>query len=207
VIARDWVGETCFIIAGGPSVATQPYERLRGRKVIIINSSYERAPWADILVFHDERWWREHKDKLLPVFAGQIFTTWPSINHPRVVRLRNSKPQRQARGAEPLPLKLSDDPRAVPMRRTSITAALNIAVLKGATSIVIMGADGKFGPNGERNHHRPHKWRHNDGCWDRHYAELKPLAAELTARGIDVRNASPGSAWDLWPIVTLESIG
>ncbi len=71
--------------------------------------------------------------------------------------------------------------------------------------IVLIGADGKFGPNGERNHHTPHQWKHIDGCWKRHHDELATLVEPLIELGIPVLNASPGSAWgDLWPVVSLE---
>lgn len=203
MIARDWIGETCFIIGGGPSVATQPIERLRWRKVIVINSSFERAPWADVLIFHDDRWWKLYKDEVCATFGGEIYTTW-SIMHPRVKRLRNCRPPRREKNS---PILLSADPGAIPMRRTTVTGALNIACLKGASRIVCLGLDGKPGPNGERNHYRvpyPNKWGHRPNTWERHQADVAPLVPQIAALGIDVVNASPGSAWTLWPVTTLE---
>ena len=107
MIARDWVGETAFIIAGGPSVKTQPVDLLKGRRVIVINSSYERAPWGDILFFHDYIWWQHHRTAL-QTFAGQIYTNCAGINNARVTRLRNTRPPPRSEQ----PMKLSDDPRA-----------------------------------------------------------------------------------------------
>ncbi len=205
MISRDWVGETAFVIAGGPSVAAQPLDRLRGRRVIVINSSFERVPWADILFFHDDRWWRRYGAKVLATFPGEIYTTW-AVNNARVKRLRNSKPAKR-RDRKPLPLQLSSDPRAVPMRRTSVAGALNIACIKGVTRIVCLGLDGKFGPNGERNHYAsPYIWAHSRDTWERHQADLAPLVPQIEALGIKVVNASPGSAWTLWPIVALEDV-
>jgi hypothetical protein len=195
----DWAGEQCFIIAGGPSVKTQPVELLQGRKVIAINSSYTVAPRASVLFFNDYGWWLDHRRNVAK-FAGQVITTCPGINNAKVLRLRNSRPGRKS----PKPVTLSEDPRAVPVRRTCLTGALNIAFLKGCKSIVVLGADGKAGPNGERNHHAPHTRKCRPAPWDRHYADLAPMAAELRARGVEVLNASPGSAWDLWPVVTLQ---
>jgi len=78
-VPRLWPGETVFIIGGGPSVRGQNIEALRGRRVIAINSSYLVAPWADYLIFADERWWAgDHRlpggnrSDVLAKFKGEI---------------------------------------------------------------------------------------------------------------------------------------
>lgn len=54
----DWTGEDVVIVASGPSAANAPIERARGRaKVIVINTSWRLAPWADVLFACDYRWW------------------------------------------------------------------------------------------------------------------------------------------------------
>lgn len=206
-VPRDWVGQTAFIIAGGPSVAAQNLELLRDRKVLVTNSSYERVPWAEYLVFADSHWWGVHQHRL-GEFKGSIITalrTAAPHGDPRVLSLRNSAPfsSRRQAGARFL---LSEDPRTVPRCWTVLTAAINVAVHLGANPIVLIGADGKFGPNGERNHHSPHPWAHRNGCWNDHAKDLRALVSPLKARGINVFNTSPGSAWDMWPIVRLEDV-
>jgi hypothetical protein len=77
--SREWEGETCFIVAGGPSVKDQPLERLKGRKVIAVKASWQAVPFADFLVFSDARFWEGvgpwsghgHYAKLKE-FAGRI---------------------------------------------------------------------------------------------------------------------------------------
>lgn len=206
MIARDWIGETCFIIAGGPSVAGVDLERLKGRRVIVINSSFERAPWADVLCFHDHRWWQAYKARLLAEFKGQIITTF-GINHARVTRLKNNKPKNRRSQLPPYPLQLSSDPRSAAMRRTTVSLALNVACLKGVSRIIFLGLDGKFGPNGERNHYaKPYRWEHHANTWDRHQADIVPLVSQVAALGIEVLNANPDSAWGLWPKVSLDEV-
>ncbi len=205
-----WPGETVYIVAGGGSVRSQNLELLRDKRVILINSSYERLagfksglsgpliPAADFLIFGDHRWWgnREpnHQKNILGLACKLV--TVQSINHPKVLRLRKNKPPG-----------LSLDRKSLTMRRTTLSAAINFAAMlsepKGA--IVLIGADGKFGPSGERNHHRPHRWKHIEGCWQRHHDELATLVKPLKEFGVTVLNASPGSAWsDLWQVVSLE---
>jgi hypothetical protein len=55
LIPPAWSGETGFIVGGGVSVETQPVERLCGRRVIALNSSYLRVPFAVFLLFGDSR--------------------------------------------------------------------------------------------------------------------------------------------------------
>ena len=192
-VPREWPGETAFIVAGGPSVANQNLELLRGRKVIAINSSYERVPWADILIFGDNRWFREHRDKILTL-SCRLVTVAATANDPKIMRLGKHKPPG-----------MSSDPTRLTMRRTTLSAALNLAALMGCIKIVLLGADGKVGANGRAHHHSPHKWPQVEGCWDVQAEELRTLVDPLKSQGIEVLNASPGSAWDMWPIVSLES--
>ena len=54
-VPREWPGETAFIVGGGPSVLGQDLDALRGRRVIVINSSVYAVPGADFLFFDDHR--------------------------------------------------------------------------------------------------------------------------------------------------------
>jgi hypothetical protein len=78
-VTPEWAGETVFIVAGGPSVAAQNLDVLAGRKVIAVNSSYERVPGADVLFFGDCRWWDEHRErdalKLVLWPIGDVFSS------------------------------------------------------------------------------------------------------------------------------------
>lgn len=205
-VPRDWEGETVFIIGGGPSVADVDLTVLRERRVLVVNSSYAAALAAglapELLVFGDSDWWAEHCAKLLASFAGRIVTA-ADVNHPRVLRLRNSRPDRTGSRPPLAPLRLSDDPAAVPLRRTSMVAALNIAWLGGACAIVTLGLDGRAA--GMRTHHHaPHRKPVVKGCWDvQGRYDLAPIVADLGARGCAVLNASPGSVHTFAPVMTL----
>jgi hypothetical protein len=188
----EWLGETVFIIAGGPSVLTQNLELLRGRRIIVINSSVHAVSWADMLFFGDWRWFEQDQDNKRAVQAFEGIAICANTNtpwHHPIVRKMRRKP----------PARLSQDPSAVSYKWTSITAAINLAVHRGAGAIVLLGADGRAS-NGRTHHHAPHKWPVKLGCWDKHKAELAVIAPQLT---IPVINASPGSAWSMWPVMTL----
>lgn len=196
-VPRHWVGETAFIVGGGASVLGQDLELLRGRRVIAINSSYERLPFADYVIGHDQQWWREHADKITALgFRGQMVApTQHRLNCTKRHFIRKRYPPG-----------LSLDPAYIAMKMTTFSGAINLAALHGVARIVLLGADGKLGVNGQSHHHRPHRWwKFNSDRWPKHHAELKTLVGPLRKLGIDVVNASPGTAWgDLWPVMTLE---
>jgi hypothetical protein len=191
----DWQGETAFIIAGGPSVKTQNLELLTGRKVIVINSSVYIYPKADILFFGDSRWYRDCAENRAAVqaFQGLVVTTSSLVKVPKVKNALKVNPPG-----------LSQDRRALMIKRTSLTGAINLAVHLGVKSIVLLGADGRA-HNGATHHHKPHKWPVRPGCWDVQKLDLITIVKPLAAMGIKVINASPGSAYaDLWPVMTLD---
>lgn len=193
-VEPEWTGETAFIVGGGPSVASQNIELLRGRRVIVVNSSYEAVPFADYLIYCDHEWWAAHR-KALEGFGGKIIN--PTSSHHRC--------DRRLFVRKIYPPGLSSDRSALAVRRTTFTGAINLAVHLGAARIVLLGADGKMGADGKSHHHQPHRWwRFKAERWDLHRRELETLVEPLRKLGIDVVNASPGSAWDLWPVMTLD---
>lgn len=192
VIPTEWPGETAFVVAGGPSVATQPIELLAGRKVIAVNNSWTVVPNADFLFFGDSRWWQHYGRAAEKGFRGRIVTCASGVSHiPRLLRVRAFSPPH-----------LSGDRSAVMMRRSSVSGAINLAVLLGAAKIVLLGVDAKPGAAGRTHHHDPHPWGQRPKCWDDQRNEFYELAKSL--RGVEVINASPGSACKSWPVMTLE---
>lgn len=190
-----WAGEQVFVVAGGPSVNEQNLDLLRGRRVIVINSSVHTVPWADVLVFGDTRWWgvKENKEAI-ENFGGLVVTT-SNVRGANIYNARKTSPPGLAR-----------DRDALMMRRTTLTAAINLAAHFGASQIVLLGADGKKAPDGRTHHHKPHKWPNRPGCWQEQRKDLCSIVEPLKKLGVEVLNASPGSAWDMWPVVRLEDV-
>lgn len=195
-VEPEWGGETCFIVAGGTSVEQAPLERLRGRRIIVINSSYERVPFADILFFADARWWQIHRWRPpYREFAGRIATTSPNVHEARVHRLQRSNPPG-----------LAPDCSTVVMRRTSVAASINLAAHLGVERIVLIGVDGRAGADGRTHHHLPHPWLPPPNVFAEQLEDLAGIAKPIADRGIAVVNASPGSAIALWPAAALGDI-
>jgi hypothetical protein len=191
-VAPEWAGETAFIVAGGTSVLGQDLSRLRGRRVIVVNSSYEAVPFADFLFFGDASWWETHyRREALAVFAGRVVTVSVRAVGERLLRLRRRVP----------PPGLSLDPSCVVSERTSLQGAINLAVHLGAKRIVLLGADMCRARDGRSHHHSPHPRPNKPGnrTWDIQMTQLRLIAAPLRTLGIEVINTSPISRIDWWP--------
>ena len=209
-VSPEWKGETVFIIGGGPSVADQNVESLRGRKVIVINSSCYDFSWADILFFADLLWWSEHKNAVKN-FAGRCVTTDPDIRGDNILHLKRRYPAgtklqpgaKSEQAALVLKSGLAIDRSELVVLKTSMTAAINLAVHLGAKRIALLGADG--GPkDGRTHHHKPHNRGQVEANWKLMREELATLVEPLRELGIDVVNCSLGSLITCWPIMSLE---
>jgi hypothetical protein len=187
------MGQSVFIVGGGPSVADQDLSLLRGRKVIAINSSFMVVPFADVLFFGDARWWKENRSRVIDGFKGDLVTTAEELKGNNEDQLRLLKKT----------LEWSDDPEAAFVRRTSVTGAINWAFHHwGARKFVLLGVDG--GPiKGLTHHHKPHPWAIPSTWVVDQRKDFEALDEALRARGVEVINASPGSSVPFWSITSL----
>ena len=196
-VPREWAGQTAFIVGGGPSVLGQNLEALRGRRVIVINSSVYAVPWADICYFGDFRWWNDNRAAAAR-FAGRVVTVSRMVNDKKVLVCRKTNPPGLARSHDSLMQKW-----------TSFTAATNLAahlVGPGGT-IVWLGADGRKAADGRCHHHKPHRWISKPDCYAKHRADLLTIVPSLRELKIAAFNASPGTAWaDILPAISLDDV-
>jgi hypothetical protein len=198
-VPHEWPGETAFIVGGGPSVLGQDLDLLRGRNVIVINSSVYKVPWASFLYFGDWRWWNEPENKAaVASFRGRVVTVSRLVRDEKVLTCRT---------ASPPGLELQQD--SLMQKYTSLTAATNLAahlIGEGGT-IIWLGADGRIAADGRTHHHAPHRFPHRRDCYQKQYADLATIVPSLQALKISLFNASPGTAWtDLAPVVRLEDM-
>jgi hypothetical protein len=167
--------------------------------VIVINSSVHAMPWADVLYFGDFRWWNEPDNRAaVASFAGRIVTTSQMVADPKVLHCRKTNPPG-----------LAQERNSLMQKWTSLTAATNLAahlVGLGGT-IVWLGADGKVADGGRTHHHKPHRWPHKLGCYDKQKTDLMTIVPSLQLMKITAFNASPGTAWiDVLPVINLQDV-
>ena len=146
-VAREWHDAAAVLIGGGPSLTPQQVAQValvraqrRALRVIAVNDAYRLAPFADMCYFADSEWWGWHKDRPdFQAFAGQkcsISDSGGNIKDPAVHILRNANGRGHSFG-------LSLDPKQIVTGSNSGYQALNIAVLAGAKTILLIGFDAR----------------------------------------------------------------
>lgn len=68
----SWKGATVVILASGPSFSEEQAAAVlrwrnqdrNTRKVVAINTTYQRAPWADLLYACDRQWWQVYHERV-----------------------------------------------------------------------------------------------------------------------------------------------
>jgi hypothetical protein len=181
IVPREWPGERCFIICGGPSVKSQRalIPQLQGR-VIAVKQSALLRPDADVMFVSG-------KDDpivcapVFPKFTGTYLVARSTyVNMPE--RTKTLQRTKQA-------TRLSEDPRYL-AGLDGGTSAINLAFLFGATEIVLLGYDMTGGRwfNGEIKHHLPYPPQSH---FDRHLAGVADIATDLRRLGVRVVNVSP----------------
>jgi hypothetical protein len=197
-VPREWAGETAFILAGGPSLRGFDAEVLRGRgRVIAINNSFLLAPWADVLYYADRSWWLAHRAEALPVFSGP-YRVSIGTSEDGTRRLRTT-------GVSGL----EQNPAALKHGSNSGYQAIGLAYHFGAARIVLLGYD--MHVDGTRTHWHDGHPNHTLASQAKALAEIflprfASLVEPLKAAGIEVLNATPGSALTCWPMVSLAEV-
>jgi hypothetical protein len=201
-IARKWTGQPAFIVGGGTSVTKEMLDSIRGRNVVVVNSTYLAAPWAPILFFADQRWWvREARENpaRLQAFQGLIATTSRQatpIASTKLLRLKRETPSD----------KLPEKSNTVRLRRTGLLSAMDLAYHRGASELILLGADNRDGENGRAHHHDEYPWPRPRNTWDVKVEDMRGGAKSFKAAGVDVTNCSPISTLKFWPIVPLADV-
>lgn len=180
----DWHGQTVVCIASGPSLTPIDCSRVKimGYKTIVTNTTFRLCPWADVLVGHDARWWREYGNEVRYGFSGRKLTG-----------------QGAAReyGAE-----LVD---WATKYQNSGALAVSIAIAAGAARVLLLGYDACADESGRRHWHDDHpKGLDNCVSMDKWPYSFGKLAKEAKAVGVEVLNASRRTALTCFPRVHLE---
>ena len=189
-VERLWPGETVAILASGPSLTQEDADYVRGKaRVIAINTSYQMAPWADVLYAADEKWWRWNKG--VPEFHGMKYGLTKGSERYGVTVLR--------RGVD---TGLSLNPAVLSAGKNGGYQAINLAVLLGASRILLLGYDMQMGPNGKGHWHpdHPNKSRAN---YQAFLSFFSTLVQPLKDAGVSIVNCTTRTALHAFPKMAL----
>ena len=215
-----WAGGLAVLIGGGPSltpehVALVHAQRVRGIYCIAVNDAYLLAPWADVCYFADSHWWKwqtvgtpkpqlglsgEQVRERFSAFAGEkctIENSGANVTDERVHMLRNRDHPNLGHG-------LSLDPRVLVTGRHSGFQAINLAVLAGARTIILLGYDGRPSADGKAHFFGEHPRPTPAAAYEYYRKAYSAAEREIIAAGVKVLNCSPGSAIDSFEKLPLE---
>lgn len=202
-IRADW---QCPVVvaATGPSLTADVAARVRRARwpeercrVVAVNDAYRRLPYADILYACDEKWWRVHIEDVSRMFHGE---RWTSHEEKSETNNKRNIPAEWGIKAVAGVLQpgFSDNGAVIHYGSNSGFQALNLALLKGATKVILVGYDMRGAGHFFGDHPAP---LHNRTSYSEFVREFRAAARRCT---VPILNATPGSGLDCWPIVTLE---
>jgi hypothetical protein len=180
------------VIGGGPSVSSTPLQLIHHFPVVAANNAFKLGPWVDAMFFGDCRWLEWHR-KEMQEFEGIKVTTCDRHRDKHKIKLvkrENSEPLAKARDS-------------LSWNKSSGACAINLAVHLGGKRIILIGFDMRP-VDGKSNYHDEHKTRSAEKVYKRFKGPFPKLAQALKKKGIEVVNATPGSALNSFPIMTLE---
>ncbi|WP_207950789.1 hypothetical protein [Marinobacter sp. JSM 1782161] len=171
-------------MASGPSLNAADAERVKrwrtagdDRRVIVTNTTFKMAPWADVLYAMDSAWWRKYHCEAAQAFKGDKFTV--------------------ARGSAPGAVKLDFQ-----HGQNSGAGAMALAEHFGARQIILLGYDCQY-TGGRRHWHGDHpRGLGNCVSLPKFNGHFEKMARQL--RHCHIINCSRETALKFWPRLDLE---
>jgi hypothetical protein len=192
-VPKLWPNGVIVCMASGPSLTQDDADYCRGKAdgVIVVNTTYKMAPWADALIASDVRWWQWHKGA--PEFKGLKYATSKHVKWSGVQILRNT-------GSKGLEL----DPSGLKHGINTGYRAVNLAFHFGAKRIILLGYDMKRGDGPKRLEHwhgdHPVPSRSQYPTFIKYFLTI---VDPLKEHGVEVVNCTPGSALECFPMADL----
>lgn len=201
-----WRGETVFCLGSGDSlrrIERELWARLPEHgHVLAVNSSIKTARAngiePDALFFTDMNWF-EANEVLVRSFRGRVFTVSRAARAAcdAVERIENTHRPDFSVGAPPMRDGRSSGHRAV-----------SLAIMLGASRVILLGYDMRIDPDTGRSHcHDDYAHTQSDLDYQREFIpSFRDWHQQALAVGAMVLNATPETALDEFPKVRLEDV-
>lgn len=167
---------TAVCIANGTSLTKEDVEFCKGKgKIYAVKEAALLAPFADVLYAADVDWWKLPTNKLAKEFQGEKWTVADDSNPEikQAVKDFGLKTIKYMSSAV-----WSSDPSYIATGHNSGFQAINLAVLHGASRVILLGYD--MGYSGQNKHwwtgqvKRDSRWSDYQK-WIRHFNQAAPL--------------------------------
>lgn len=187
-----FLGDTIYIIGGGPSLKGFNFNLLKDKTVIAVNKAFLHLPMAQVLYWSDTRFF-EWYSKEIEDFKGIKVTCRPQPKRNDIINLLNTGKT----GLETMSYGLRDG-------GNSGYAAINLAYHLGAKRIVLLGFD--MQTNGKETHwHEGYSSTADTETMGRlMIPNFDSLVEPLAKRKVKVYNASPISKLTSFEKITIE---
>lgn len=188
-----WPGATVVVAATGASLTPEVAETVRasGVPAIAVSDAWRLLPWAEVLHSADTAWWRHHNG--CPEFAGERWTVRKETNSDELIERYGLKAIKERHGD-----RFSTTPSIVCSGENSGYQAANLAILFGAARVVLVGFNMQ-GTHFFGDHPAPLR----NGNPLKFVGYFRNAAAKLPP-GVEIINATPDSALDCFPIMSLD---
>jgi hypothetical protein len=214
-----FLGQTVFCIASGPSLTQADCDKIKGRRAIVVNTSYKLAPWADVLFFTDTGWYLERKEivknwpGLVVSYSRQAKRELDDPIHgrtvPRILRVKGIGDPSFPPRLPGMPKRLGFPPVGSPeiqVGRNSGNSAVSLAIAMGANKVVLLGYDCQL-VNGKEHFHSEYSGPRDLGLYQNEYLRAFNGWNEAARNsGVEILNATHGSAITEFPFVTLDEV-
>ena len=181
-----WTGATVAVLASGPSMSQAVADSVRHLPRIAVNTTFKLAPDADVIYAADSMWWLVHRDQVMLCPGWKVTCQARQSLHPNV-------PEGVMVMRWGGTVGFDDRPGYLRTGGNSGYAAIHLAASMGAKTILLYGFDASGGHwHGE---HPAGSGLANpkDASYRAWIKRADGLAPELTKRGIEVVNCTPGS--------------
>jgi len=173
-------------LASGPSLTPEDIAAVRAwreaddeRYVIVVNTTFRAAPWADELYAMDRKWWNAHLTEVKETFAGRLSTPLNGVKAAEHVTHDKGK--------------------------NSGYGALALAILRGAQRVILLGYDAQH-TDGKTHWHGDHpEGLGSAGSVARWPRDFERAQRQYAGR-IEIINATRQTALTCFPRRRLEDV-
>jgi hypothetical protein len=193
VAAPWWNDRPVVIVGGGPSLIGFDFNRLRGAHVLAVKGSIFDIPWADAGFGLDWPRFEEWRAKLMAL-PMRIYWAVPGDRIEECQVSENITYLERLDGED-----LTTDASKVFVGGTSGFGALQVAIMKRATKIVLLGYDynGNYSPGADFRHNQQRyekKRKQERQNWEAWASYFDAIEGKIRTRGVEVINACPMSS-------------
>ncbi len=209
---RIWAENAVYIIGGGPSLIGMDLSPLKSKRVIGVNTAYRDFPGVvDLLWFGDRKFWSDEKPGFFGFkhhikanFTGLVATCCQgalSLDK-EVKKFKRGRHLGMCIHKTKAGMQLK--PRYISWNGNSGASAINVAAHLGAKAIVLLGFDMDYSEDGKKNYHNHYKSEKAAVNFKEHKRGFPEIKRNADMLGIEIVNANPLSAIDVFPKMTFE---